>query len=691
MEKIDIKNLVEDKIASGQTEEALKMLVEHKSLFPEKIQKDIILLSGRLQRSNAEKRRGTLSNRDYNSDFNTITYGVLDMIVDIEMRFPIKKAKNGIEKTIDQLNNLASTYGKINIHCSANLTLNALELHKEEILSWASFINFKDAATKKLTSKVYVDLECFVTPKRLHYHDKFNIDTIKLIDVINTDKNHIVVLGHPGAGKTTTMKKVALDLISKAKDWLEMPIVIRLRDLNDDDEIESKIPNLLINHIFTTLGIEVSFLNERDEKANAYDINRYFYEKLLIKLSITLLNNLKSILILDGFDELKIELRRKILNQIKELSNGLKKSKLILTTRTGDYYYSIENTSEYEISPLTETQVRIFIDKWIEKPRKAQDLFNQITSSPFADTAIRPLTLAHLCALYEKFNSIPQKPKTIYKKTINLLLEEWDLQRGIQRKSKYGEFDIDRKFDFLSFLAFVLTTELKASVFNEDQIKNSYNYICQNFSLPKNQYNLVISELESHNGLFLKSGYSKYEFAHKSIQEYLTAEYIVKSHDFPQEIKSLEFPNEMALSVAIAANPSLYFAAIILKYLTTTSKPTRNFVETFISRMIVENPDFSSDPILAIAFLKLVTYFVNKHGDIAEIPYGRNEFYSFSKLPQVKRSILRILEYYKPLKEYKLHDTEDEEVLELLYINNIPQTYNLNIPKTLYCEKRYLE
>ena len=690
MKGIDIKNLVENKIASGETEKALSILIESKDLFLKKIQKEILLLSARLKRSNTERRKGTLTEEKYGSDYNNITYGVLDIIVEFEIKSSAKRAKNSVAKAIDRLNNLTSKYDKLNICCSDTTTLHALKIHKEEITNWASFINFKDATTTKLTSKVYVDLECYLTPRRYHYHDDFEIGTQGLKEVIDKEKNHIVLIGHPGAGKTTTMKKMALDLIAKSKGGLNFPIVIRLRDLNDSEEIESKIPNLLINHIFTTLGVDVGLLRNEAGKLNHYEFNTYFYEKLLTKLAITLINDLKSILILDGFDELKLELRRKTLNQIKEISLGLNKAKLILTTRTGDYYYKIENTSEFEISPLTDSQIRVFIGKWLEKPKKAEDLFSQIKNSPFADTAIRPLTLAHLCALYEKFNSIPQKPKTIYKKTINLLLEEWDLQRAILRKSRYGKFDIDRKFDFLSFLAFTLTTRLKASVFNTEQIQDSYNQVCQNFNLPKNQCELVISELESHNGLFLKSGYSKYEFAHKSIQEYLTAEHIVKSHDFPEELKSLEFPNEMALAVAISANPSLYFSAIILNYLPKTIKPTRNFVETFMSRLVVENPDFSSDPLLSISFLKLISYFISKDRVEAIILYGRNEFGEFSRLPQVKRSLIKLLEYYKPMKEFSMPDRKDT-IIELLYVKNIEKKHNLKIPTTLYVERKYIE
>ena len=43
----------------------------------------------------------------------------------------------------------------------------------------------------------------------------------------------------------------------------------------------------------------------------------------------------------------------------------------------------------------------------------------------------------------------------------------------------------------------------------------------------------VIAELESHTGLFIQSGFDQFEFAHKSLQEFLTAEYLVKLPSIP--------------------------------------------------------------------------------------------------------------------------------------------------------------
>src|SRR5690606_8701661 len=101
----------------------------------------------------------------------------------------------------------------------------------------------------------------------------------------------------------------------------------------------------------------------------------------------------------------------------------------------------------------TDAQIKVFIEKWLINKESVDKVYNEILLSPFKDTLSKPLTLAHLCAIYERYGRIPEKPKTLYKKIVTLLIEDWDNQRSIQRKSKYSNFDTDRKFDFLCNLS----------------------------------------------------------------------------------------------------------------------------------------------------------------------------------------------------------------------------------------------
>ena len=83
----------------------------------------------------------------------------------------------------------------------------------------------------------------------------------------------------------------------------------------------------------------------------------------------------------------------------------------------------------------------LFINGFEDK-NKADDFLYKVKHSPFADTSIKPLNLAHLCAIYNRIGNVPEQPKTIYRKVVNLLIEEWDEQRLIIRKTAFEGFSI---------------------------------------------------------------------------------------------------------------------------------------------------------------------------------------------------------------------------------------------------------
>ena len=136
----------------------------------------------------------------------------------------------------------------------------------------------------------------------------------------------------------------------------------------------------------------------------------------------------------DGFDEIVAASRRDaVVSKLGTATRQLERSSIILTSRTGEFNYHIDNMSQFEIKPLSRPQISSFASRWLGQD-DGESLLVQLDNSPYNDAAIRPLTIAHLCAIYERVGRIPDKPKTVYKKIINLLLEEWDEQRSIKRQ-----------------------------------------------------------------------------------------------------------------------------------------------------------------------------------------------------------------------------------------------------------------
>ncbi|WP_461589764.1 NACHT domain-containing protein, partial [Winogradskyella sp.] len=431
-----------------------------------------------------------------------------------------------------------------------------------------------------------------------------------LISVIGNESNHLAILGQPGAGKTTSMKYICQSIFFDEEFYngkFKYPILIKLREFNHP--LKSKDDaGIIVEYLFHTLGLKIK--NIKAEPIPAAQLNRA--KKNLV---YDILEKSKVLLIIDGFDELSFKSHKEIVREeIGEMANYLEEAKIILTSRNADYDYANESIAIYEICPLIESQVEDFANKWLGVD-SAPNFVKEVRKSPYHDTAIRPLTIAHLCAIYERIGKIPDKPKTVYKKIINLLLEEWDEQRGIKRTSKYAMFEVDRKFEFLSNLAFNLTIQNSKAIFSRSDLKSIYRKIYIDFDLDLTDSKSVITDIESHTGLFVRAGYDYYEFAHKSIQEFLTADYIVKLPNIPMQKRIIEkLPNELAIAIAISSNPSEYFLQIVRKIL-LPMEDSYIFIQKFINRLILEKPDFYKNSKIGFSAILLYSKYMQQNVD----------------------------------------------------------------------------
>lgn len=276
-----------------------------------------------------------------------------------------------------------------------------------------------------------------------------------------------------------------------------------------------------------------------------------------------------------------------------------------MTSRNNDFLLKLPNTDNYEICPLNDVQIKRIIKNWLDNKEQAEDLFQKIRKSPYYDTTMRPLTLSHLCAIYERRKTIPPKPRYIYDFVLNLLLEAWDQQRNIIRPSDYAEFYIEKKKEFLSNLSFWFSFHLRKNVFTSDEIRKCYNNIHKAHNLPPSQAKKVVTELESHTGLFVQIGYNSYEFSHKSLQEFLSAKYIYSLPKIPNSDILKVLPNETAIAVCLSSSPNVYFENFIKDF----KKYDIHFWNVFLSRVIDESPDFDENPSVIVFFLIAIQEF----------------------------------------------------------------------------------
>ncbi|MCI3935805.1 NACHT domain-containing protein [Chryseobacterium aahli] len=500
--------------------------------------------------------------------------------------------KQGVSEGISLLKKLLKN-NKIELITSYEDLENAFENHNNFVINSTKQISFKELSKNRNINDVYIDLDIELQRKSVKFKDQISEkSTIKNILTNNDDDSHIIILGDPGAGKTTTIKHICQILLTdQIEIKYQFPILIYLRDITDGESIYSKLKSIF--------GIEIA---TKDEKK----INSLENVSLREKYVNTYINSFNCIIILDGLDEVKPRRLDNFYNEIKSLMLNLTSSLVVLTSRSASYNYHIENSVEYEICELNENQINEFIDKWFTLPEDAEIFKEKLYTSKFLDLSLRPLTLAHLCAIFEKTRKFYDKPKSIYKKLVRLLIEEWDEQRRILRESIYADFDNDRKFDFLAHFAYDLTISYSNKIYSEDDFKKTYERIYKSFELPKNENLKVIKEIEEHNGIIIKSSYDSYEFVHKSMQEYLAAEYIVKMPAIPVGlIYDTNISNELAIAVSLSSQPDNYFFKLVFD-LFNIENLNPQFAIEFMSRLEYERPTFKKSLLIPFSFIHIL-------------------------------------------------------------------------------------
>ncbi|MDB5956838.1 NACHT domain-containing protein [Ramlibacter sp.] len=473
-----------------------------------------------------------------------------------------------------------------NFVATSALVKQAIARHAQEIKAWSSSIRISDSRTHKSVLAIYVDLDTYLMPLSTHVDRSERSQTQPLLTALQNSNAHAAILGNPGAGKTTSLQKICADFFSKGKVLANynFPLLIRLRELTS-----SKSVHPIYDRLQETLGIAVLFPEEKQQSLSSevcagivrQTINEY-------------LNGLGVVLLLDGFDEISNEVvKQRVIADIETLANFLRHSRMLVTSRSREFRYKLGNLEKFEIAPLKEEQIEVFARRWLASEGDAKDFLSKLQGSPYQDTAMRPLTVAHLCAIYERIRTIPEKPKSVYKRIVNLLLEEWDSQRQIVRRSVYAGFDLDRKFEFLAHVAFMLTIQGEL-VFDSALLASIYTSIHMEYGLPEREAADVIGEIESHSGLIIESSYRSYEFAHKSLQEYLAADYIVRLPNAKfLEGEFSKLANELAVATALSSKPAAYLGELVLGSL-IDAKLDQAWYNVFLGRLAIEKTEFQT-------------------------------------------------------------------------------------------------
>lgn len=504
-----------------------------------------------------------------------------------------------------------------------------IEQHLREALTWSSRVQFYGMSQAEETETATIALKLQAEPRRFRSVSA-TAQPRDENDLLGDSRSYLL-LGDPGAGKTTTIKRlvrtILLEPATSIGDDFQIPIVIRLRELDSP-----LVPALAI-----AVGIPFEGRG-RIEKDGLRTIQRmeYWCENIpLEQVVIEFLNSTQAVLFLDGLDEVPGNLRKEVHRELERLALSGGRSKVIASCRTGDYTNLVEGFDLVEICPLTPEQITQIAEAWVRDPAEFEAHLSRV---PYRDLADRPLFLTQLLFLFNRYGYLPEQPCQVYRKVIALLLHEWDAERNIVRSSKYAGFDADRKAAFLAALSHYLTYQSKQKIFTARHLEDAYLDVRDRFGLPEGEARDVVAEIETHTGILVAVTPSSFEFSHLSLQEYLCAEYLIRE-PFSEHLSQymLEYSAPVAVAVSLSSNPSAWLAGIVLRSRFGFASQS---LRSFVARLILERPYFGLLDALGVAIMKL--YRDMSGGD----PTATDVVDAMLQLPNVAESVDAGLQCY---------------------------------------------
>lgn len=125
-------------------------------------------------------------------------------------------AKKVLDELYQEIKTLFFDDKNYKIISHVNDTILALDSHYKYLLNWSRILSFRDMKENKEINDLYVGLQIKLTPRKWSAKLADKIETFTIKEIVNTT-NNLVLLGNPGAGKTTTLKFLCNSLLFDEK------------------------------------------------------------------------------------------------------------------------------------------------------------------------------------------------------------------------------------------------------------------------------------------------------------------------------------------------------------------------------------------------------------------------------------------------------------------------------------------
>jgi hypothetical protein len=324
-----------------------------------------------------------------------------------------------------------------------------------------------------------------------------------------------MVLGQPGAGKSTFLRKIGLEALKGKKGGFKhdrIPVFIELKS-------------------FTSSQIDIEKLIVEEFSICGFPSSEQFIAKAL--------EQGKLLILLDGLDEVPTVNTNEVISKIQNFVDRYDKNSFIVSCRTAAYRNNFQRFTDVKLADFDDTQIEQFIGNWFQsevdkQAGTAQKFWELLQKPEYAaakELAHRPLLLTFLCLNYDRAQNFPNYRSVLYNKALRILLEEWAAEKRILRDEIYQGLSTELEESLLSEIAYSGFETDKLFFSQREVVEEIKTFLAGNLNAPKHlDGEAVLNAIAVQQGILVERAEDVYSFSYLTLQQYLTAQYITDNN-----------------------------------------------------------------------------------------------------------------------------------------------------------------
>ena len=324
----------------------------------------------------------------------------------------------------------------------------------------------------------------------------------KDIDDVLDISHYLIIQGNGGIGKSTFMKHLFINEVSKKQ---LIPIFIELKDLNDGT-FEYEICDFIYKKLY-------NFGCDFNEKYLEYALQSGCF-----------------LFLLDGYDEILSEKRDIFFKKITDFSDRYTNNYYIISSRPYSEFVEFQKFSILTICPFEKEQAISLIKKIDYDYNVKQGFIKALEDSLYekhTSFASNPLLLNIMLLTYDNYAEIPDKLHLFYSNAFETLYYKHDATKGGYKREMKSKLSFDEFKKVFSCYCFITYYQGKMEFSYEELLTTLKKMKVSNVCFDPVH---IIYDLVNSICVLYKDGLN-YKFTHRSFQEYFAAVFLKELSD----------------------------------------------------------------------------------------------------------------------------------------------------------------